>query len=355
MPPKKDYYEILGVSRTADDKEIKSAYRKLARKHHPDVNPGDKGAEEKFKEVAEAFAVLSDPEKRAQYDQGGHQAFGPGFDPFAGQGFDLRNFSFGDLGELFDMFGAGRARSARRTVRGEDLEAEVTVPFLDALRGTTLQVAIPRRSPCPVCGGSGQAAGAEDKECPDCAGTGRKVQRRKGLQVSLTCNRCGGSGKLPAKACPACGGAGLRLTQDPVKVRIPAGVEDGGRLRLAGQGSAGAHGGPAGDLYLTVRVEPHPLLRREGQDLFVDVPIGLAKAALGGSADVPTAEGRATITIPAATRSGQRFRLKGRGVPASGSRAAGDLYAVVQIVPPRALDARSREILEEFGRLNPAP
>ena len=355
MAAKKDYYEILGVSRTADEKEIKAAYRKLARKHHPDVNPGDKAAEERFKEVAEAFAVLSDPEKRAKYDQGGHQAFGPEFDPFQGQGFDIRNFGFGDLGDLFDMFGAGRTRASRRSMQGEDLEAEVTIPFLDALQGSTMQLTIPKRATCSVCGGSGQAAGSEEKECPDCGGTGRKVQRRKGLQVSLTCNRCGGSGRLPAKPCPACGGSGLRVTQEPVKVRIPPGVEDGQRLRLSGLGSAGVHGGPSGDLFLTVHVEPHPLLRREGRDLFVDVPIGLAKAALGGNADVPTADGRATITIPPGTRSSQRFRLKGRGLPANGGRPAGDLFAVVQIVPPRALDARSREILEEFAKLNPAP
>jgi curved DNA-binding protein len=297
MPTKKDYYEILGLPRSATDKQIKAAYRKLARKYHPDHNPGDKSAEEKFKEVAEAFAILSDAEKRAKYDQRGHEAFGPGFDPFAGRGFDVRDLGGLDLSDLFEMFGAGTggSRRGRRASRGQDLETEIRLPFLDAVRGATFEMNLPRRGP------------------------------------------------------------GSTLTEEKVKVRIPPGIEDGGRVRLAGKGDAGANGGPAGDMYLLVRVDPHPVFRREGRDLYADVPVSIARAALGGNVDVPTLDGSATITVPQGTRSGQKLRLRGKGVPAAGSAPAGDLFAVIQIVPPRTLDARSRQLLEELDRLNPAP
>jgi DnaJ-class molecular chaperone len=295
MSKKKDYYDILGVSRGADAKEIKAAYRRLARKYHPDVNKGDRASEEKFKEVAEAFAVLSNEEKRAQYDRGGHEAFGPGFDPFSGREAVDFDFGFGDLSSLFDLFGQGpRPRSRRgRAHVGADRRYEVQVPFLDAVRGGTIELTLP-----PAAG----------------SGPGR-----------------------------------------PVKVRIPAGIEEGGTVRLSGKGDAGSPGASAGDAYLTIHVEPHPLFRREGRDLYCDVSVGLARAALGGPVEVRTLEGSATITLPAGTRSGQKFRLKGRGVPARAGRPAGDLYAVVQIHPPRQLDARSRELMEEFDRLNPVP
>ena len=297
---RKDYYEILGVSRTATGKEIKAAYRRLARKYHPDVNKGNKQAEEKFKEVAEAFAVLSDKEKRGKYDHGGHEAFGSGFDPFSG--FDMRDFEFGqgDISSIFEIFGVGgrgrgRARAGARPRirprRGADLKLEMQVPFLQAVSGGTVEIGVPR-------GGGGPEA---------------------------------------------------------MKVRLPAGIEDGGTLRLAGKGQAGIHGGPAGDAFLTLRVQPHPLFRREGRNLVVDVWVGLARAALGGKSDVPTLDGHATITIPEGTRSGQKLRLKGRGVPAGNGKPAGDLFAVIQIQPPAELDERSRELLQEFESLNPVP
>jgi molecular chaperone DnaJ len=351
MPGKKDYYEVLGVSRSASDKEIKAAYRKLARKYHPDVNPGDKSAEEKFKELAEAFAVLSDPEKRATYDRGGHDAFGPGFDPFAGTGFDFQNLRFGNLSDLFDLFGAGGRRSRPpRPGRGQDIETEIRIPFLDAVRGTTVEIVLPRQVPCTVCGGSGRAAGGE-RECPDCGGTGRRAQRRRGVQVSLTCPTCGGAGRIDTGSCGACGGAGRAPAEERLKVRVPPGIDDGGRVRLAGQGDAGVAGGRPGDAFLRIRVEPHDVFRREGSDLLCDVAVGLARAALGGKIEIPTLDGRTAITLPPGTRSGQKLRLKEKGVPASGPRPAGDLYAVVQIVPPKKLDARSRELLEELARL----
>jgi curved DNA-binding protein len=287
---KQDYYEILGVPRTAEAPQIKAAYRRLARKFHPDVNRDDKQAEERFKEVAEAFAVLSDKEKRARYDQGGHAAFGPGFDPFAG--FDIGQFDvgFGDLSSLFEMFGlgpAGRRGGRPRSRRGPDIRLEVRVPFLTAVRGDTVDLAIPRQGP-----------------------------------------------------------------QQRLKVRIPAGIDDGDTMRLAGKGEMGS---PPGDAYLTVRIDPHPVFRREGRNLVCDVSIGVARAALGGAVEVDTLDGKTTINVPAGTRSGQKLRLRGRGVPGSSGRPRGDLYVVVQILPPKKLDARSRELMEEFARLNPDP
>ena len=352
---KKDYYEILGVPRTATDKEIKAAYRKLARKHHPDVNQGDKAAEERFKEVAGAFAVLSDSEKRAKYDQGGHEAFGPEFDPFAGTGFDLRNFTFGfgDLSDLMGMFGGGPGSNRSRALRGEDIQMEVHIPFLDAVQGTTLELNLPREGACSSCDGSGVAAGASEVQCPDCHGTGQRTRKRQGMRISLTCARCQGAGRLRGTPCPSCGGAGRAPIQQRVKFRVPPGIEDGGTIRLPGKGNAGQAGGPPGDAYLITRVEPHPLFRREGRDLYCELPLGLVKVTLGGKVHVPTLDGKATITIPPGTRSGQKFRLKGRGIPASGGWAAGDLYAVIQIHPPRKIDAKSKKLLKEFARLNP--
>lgn len=284
----KDYYEVLGVSRDASDKEIKAAYRKLARKFHPDVNKGSAEAEERFKEVAEAFAVLSDKEKRARYDAVGHGAFGGrgGADPFAG--FDPRDLDlgFGDMSSLLEqMFGirGGGRRTVQR--RGRDLRAELRVPFLQAVQGGTMEIQLPR-------GGPGTEA---------------------------------------------------------VKVRIPAGVEDGATLRLAGKGQEGPAG--AGDAYLTIRVEGHPLFRREGRDLYVEVPVGIVRATLGGGVTVPTLDGQATVQLPAGTASGRKLRLKGKGVPARGG--PGNLYAVIRIEPPTTLDDRSRELLEELARHNP--
>jgi len=287
---KRDYYEILGVPRTANEKELKAAYRKLARQYHPDVNPGDKAAEASFKEVSEAFGVLSDPEKRAKYDQVGPEAFGAGFDPRQGVKIDFEDLGLGDLSDVFDLFGwggGGRGRGRRRAGRGADVQLEMSLAFADAIHGTTTELRLPH------------------------------------------------------------------LRGEATKVRIPPGIEDGGRIRIPGKGQPAPGGGPPGDAYINIRVEPHPMFTREGSDLYVDVPVGIATATLGGEVEVPTLDGRATIKIPPGTRSGQKFRLKGRGVPSRGAHAAGNLNAVVQIVPPKAIDARSKELLEEFARLNP--
>jgi len=348
---KKDYYETLGVSRTASDKEIKAAYRKLARKYHPDVNPGDKSAEDKFKEVAEAFAVLSDKDKRKKYDGGGHEAFGPEFDPFSGFDFRSAGFGLGDLSDLFGMFGGGLGREPSAGRPGSDLTLEVRVPLREAVRGTTLEISLPRQGACGACGGSG-ALGSES-ECPECGGSGQRTQQRRGLRVSLACGRCRGTGRFSGPPCSTCRGTGRTRVHDRVKVRIPPGIDDGGRVRLPGKGDAGSKGGPAGDAYLVVHVDPDPLFRREGRDLVCDVPVGVIKATLGGALEVPTLDGRATINLPPGTRSGQRFRLRGRGVPASGGAPAGDLHALIQIHAPKKLNARARELFEELAGLNP--
>jgi molecular chaperone DnaJ len=353
MASKRDYYDILGVPRDASEKEIKAAYRRLARKYHPDVNPGDASAEERFKEVAEAFAVLSDADKRTRYDRGGHDAFGAGFDPFAGRvNFEDFDFGMGDLSDLFRMFsgaGGGRSRAPRRTA-GEDIEFEIRIPFEDAVRGSTADIRVPREATCTDCGGSGVRRGSGETRCPECNGAGRRVQRRGGMQMATTCLRCSGTGRVPGAPCGPCSGSGRRGTEERVKVRIPAGVGDGARVRVPRKGNAGRLGGPAGDAYLRVRVEAHPRLRRDGRNLVVDVAVGLARAALGGPVEIPTLDGTATISIPEGTRSGQRFRLRGHGVPAAGGRPPGDLYAVIQIHPPGKLDDRTRELLEELAR-----
>ena len=358
MASKKDYYELLGVPRGASDKKIKAAYRRLARKHHPDVNKGDRGAEERFKEISEAFAVLSDPNKRAAYDRGGHAAFGPGFDPFAG--FDFRSAGLGDLSDLLGgLFGgfAGFGQAAgrgRRAQRGSDLHMEMSIPFVDAVRGATLNLVVPRQAVCDECSGSGTAGGSRPAPCPDCGGSGQRRRAGGPIRFAMPCSRCGGSGRSPGAACARCGGQGRRPGENRVTVRIPAGVSGGDTVRLAGKGDAGAAGAPPGDLFLKLRVEPHESFRRQGRDLYCDVTIGLAQAALGTTVRVQTLDGSATIRIPPGTPSGKKFRLRGKGVP-SRNGGSGDLFAVIQIQPPEKLDKRSRELLEELRGLHPDP
>ena len=312
---KNDYYGLLGVQRGASDKEIKSAYRKLARQYHPDANAGDPAAEERFKEISEAFAVLSDKEKRGRYDQGGHDAFGAGFDPFAG--FDVRNSGMGDLSDIFEMFTAGRAgRSRGRSMprRGQDLTHSIHLPFRQAILGATREIEIPRVGRCSACGGRGESAGSR---CSGCRGTGTLRESRR------------------------------------VKVRIPAGIADGGTLRLRGKGDAGSAGAPSGDLFLEVRVDPHPELRREGRSIVADVIIGIGVASLGGTVVVPTLDGPTEVQVPAGCRSGQKLRLRGLGVTADEGQPAGDLLARIVIQAPASLDEESRQLLERFRELNP--
>jgi molecular chaperone DnaJ len=359
MATRRDYYEILGLSRKATGKEIKSAYRKLAMKFHPDRNPDNPEAEKNFKEVAEAFAVLSDSEKRARYDQGGHDAFGADFNPFAGMGFDVNNMNFGgmDFSQLFDMFagggrGAGRGRG-RGVQRGEDIEFEMGISFRSAVLGETLEVRLPRKAACGACSGSGVLPGSGGGRCVSCGGSGRMAQGRGGIQIAMACPSCQGSGRMPGTACTPCAGSGRRGTEEKLRVRIPPGIHDGGKVLLSGKGNTGIGGGPAGDAYLRVRVGTDEIFSRDGRNLVCDVEVGIALASLGGTVDVPGLDGTTTITIPPGTRSGQKFRIRGKGVPANGRTKAGDLVAVIQIQPPEKLDKRSRELLEEFRRLNP--
>ncbi|MHB8766320.1 MAG: molecular chaperone DnaJ [Deferrisomatales bacterium] len=346
---KRDYYEVLGVKRGAQDDDIKKAYRRLARKYHPDVNPGDHAAEERFKEISEAHEVLSDPEKRRQYDTLGHAGF-EGFrsgagprDPGAGRGFGggAGGFEF-DVGDLFgDLFGqaGGPGRGGPR--RGSDLEYEMEIEFRESVLGAEKEVSYSRGAPCDTCGGQGQKPGAGGGTCPQCRGSGRASVRRGPMVMQQPCPQCRGTGRLPGPACDTCGGRGSTPRAEHIRVRIPAGVEDGSRVRVAGKGEAGPGGSPTGDLYIRVRVRPDPRFSREGSDVVTPVRVPLLDALLGGRVLVPTLGEDVRMKIPAGTQNGQRFRLKGKGVP-----DRGDLYAEIQVEIPTHLEDDVRQTLE---------
>ena len=352
----KDYYKILGVPKTASEKEIKQAYRKLARKYHPDVNPGDKPAEERFKEVSEAYEVLSDKEKRAKYDQFGEQwqhvqqGGGPGGFTSQPYGQDL-NFDIGGFDFFETLFGE-RARGGRRStaaMRGEDLQYEIEVPLEEAYNGGTRTFTVTAAEVCSTCHGSGAQPGTEMKQCPVCKGTGR---RRSIAGISLpgdTCERCGGTGQVPEKPCSACRGSGRVERQKRVEVKIPKGVHEGARVRVAGQGSPGANGGPPGDLLLHVRLKPNPMFERKDDDLYVDLPVTFAEAALGAEVQVPTIPGKVTATLPPGIQSGQSLRLSGLGMPHLRGGGSGDLYARIKVAVPRNLTDQERDLIRQLG------
>jgi len=392
---KKDYYEILGVKKSASEDDIRKAFRKLARKYHPDVNPGDKSAEEKFKALSEANDVLSDPKKRKIYDQlgfysdnidpaaaeayarggptgaGGFGGF-PGGQPGATGGFDFSGFDFGDIMEggggrgrstagaaggfrdiFSSMFGGGRGGAVAQEgpEPGSDLEYQVNVPFWTAIRGGVMRLNITRQDVCGNCHGSGVIE--QPGVCPQCKGKGTIEQRAGSMKFNVTCPRCHGTGKN-VSTCPVCHGEGVVGRTEPLEVRIKAGTRDGQRIRIAGKGNAGLHGGPSGDLYVIIRIENHPVFRREGDDIYVTVPVTASEAGLGAKVEVPTIDGRAQLKIPPGTQSGQKLRLREKGVPsATREGARGDEIVEVKITVPMPRDEKTKELLRELAKLNP--
>ena len=322
MAEKRDYYEVLGVSKGASEEEIKKAYKKLARKYHPDMNPGDKEAEEKFKEVNEANEILSDPEKKARYDQFGFAGVDPSYGAGAGGGFN-GGFDFGDLGDIFGSFFGGGFGGTRANPnapqRGESLRTSVTISFEEAAFGCEKEVSIDRVEQCGECHGSGCATGTTAEVCPDCRGSGMVQQRRQTplgfMSTTAPCGRCGGKGKIIHQPCKHCGGKGMVRKRKTLSVNIPAGIDNGQTISLRGQGNAGKNGGPAGDLLIVVAVRPHDIFRREGTSVLCEAPITFTQAVLGAELEIPTIDGKVKYSIPEGTQSGTTFRLKGKGIP----------------------------------------
>lgn len=352
---KRDYYEVLGVPRGASEQEIKKAYRRLARQYHPDVNKDDPQAEEKFKEINEAYRVLSDPEARARYDQFGHAAFeqagaGGGGDPFGGfGGFE----GFGGFDDIFDMFFGRTERRRAGPVRGADLRYDLEIDFEDAAFGTETEIEVPRIEVCPRCRGSRAEPGSPVRSCPHCGGSGEIRQVRQtafGRFVNVqTCPSCRGEGKAIERPCAECRGAGTVHRIRRIKVKVPAGVDTGYRLRLAGEGEAGERGGPPGDLYVFITVRPHELFQRRGNDVVCEIPISFTQAALGDEIEVPTLDGRAKLKVPEGTQTGTRFRLRGKGIPDPRGYGRGDQFVEVRVVTPTRLTERQRELLKAFA------
>jgi len=345
---KRDYYEILGVSRSADADQIKKAYRKLALKHHPDRNPGDKSAEERFKEATEAYQVLSDAERRMQYDQFGHAAFeqAGGFG-----GFDF-SAGFEDIfSDIFgDFFGAGRGRGRTRARRGEDLRYDLEISFEEAVSGTEKTITLPRLATCAACQGSGAKGGAARVTCSACRGSGQLRFQQGFFTIAKTCGRCAGQGTVIKDHCRTCGGSGVAQKTQSLSIKIPAGVDTGSRLKLRNEGGPGHNGGPPGDLFVIISVRDHALFTRHENNLVCEVPISFPQAALGAEIDVPTLEGKTKVKIEPGTQSGAIHRLKGKGVPDLRGTGRGDLLVRIVVETPRKLTTRQRELLEEFAR-----
>lgn len=376
---KQDYYETLGVARDAKDDEIRKSYRKLARKYHPDLNPGDKSSEERFKKVQEAYDILSDSKKRQVYDQYGFYSDnippgGPGGGPGAGAGqygagpgfggFDFSDFvhqqgggadhpeGAGNFRDIFSQFFGGQrgARAATGPEKGSDLEYGMNIDFWESIRGTQVKLNVVRQETCPTCNGTGSVGGSSTV-CPECDGTGNVTQMAGAMKFSLTCPRCDGKGRL-RNTCPTCHGDGRLSKSETVEVRIPPGAQAGSRLRVPGKGNAGKMGGPAGDLYITIRVEPHPFFRREGDDIHIQVPVTVSEAGLGAKIEVPTIDGRALLKVPQGTQNLQKFRLREKGVQNTRKNTRGDEIVEVVIQAPQVHDERTRELLRELSQVN---
>ncbi|MBU1693341.1 MAG: molecular chaperone DnaJ [Verrucomicrobia bacterium] len=357
-PAKRDYYEVLGVSRGASLEEIKKAYRKLAVQFHPDKNPGHVEAEERFKEISEAYEVLSDAGKRQQYDQFGHRAFGPGAGGFGFGGIDLeealRTFmgAFGGGGTIFDNFfgGGGRGREkAGGAARGADLRFDLEIDFEEAVLGSERELTLPILQECGACKGTGAAPGSKRETCRRCNGLGMTVASNGFFQIRQACSACGGSGETIAQPCRECRGEGRVKVRSTLSLKIPAGVETGSRLRLAGKGEGGVRGGEAGDLYVVLHVKPHELFQRRDEDIFIEWPIPFHVAALGGEVEVPTLQGYVPLKIPAGTQSGTLFRLKGKGVAGGKVFRSGDQHVRVVIEPPARLSGKQKEFLRQLA------
>jgi len=350
---KEDYYKILGVERNASEAEIKKAYRRLAMKHHPDRNPDDKAAEARFKNAKEAYEVLSDAQKRAAYDQFGHA----GVDPAAAAGgaggfYSAGGANFADIfGDVFgDIFGGGRARGGRQVFRGSDLRYSLELSLEDAVRGTDVRIRVPAMESCETCKGSGAKPGTSSTTCRTCGGHGQVRMQQGFFSIQQTCTNCRGSGKTISDPCPTCHGAGRVQHTKTLSVKVPAGVDEGDQIRLAGEGEAGENGGPPGDLYVQIRLKAHALFKREQDDLYCEMPVSFATAVLGGELDVPTLDGRASIKVPPGTQSEKLFRLRGKGVRNVRTGQTGDLYCRVSVETPVNLTPKQKELLEEFER-----
>ena len=346
---KSDYYEVLGVSKDASERDIKKAYKRLAMKYHPDRTAGDKELESKFKEVKEAYEVLTDDQKRQMYDQYGHAAFEQGGGGHGG-GFGGGHGDFGDIfGDVFgDIFGGGGGRRQSRQQRGSDLRYNMDLSLEEAVRGKDVEIKVPTWVSCKPCDGSGAKAGSKPKTCTTCHGAGQVQMRQGFFAVQQTCPTCQGTGQIISDPCDSCHGQGRVEKTKTLSVKIPAGVDTGDRIRLSGEGEAGMHGAPAGDLYVQVSVREHPIFQRDGNNLYCEVPISFTTAALGGEIEVPTLDGRAKLKIPSESQTGKMFRMRGKGVKSVRSGAQGDLICKVVIETPVNLNDRQRELLEEL-------
>jgi len=350
---KRDFYEVLGVARGCDEKELKGAFRKLAMQLHPDRNGGDKSSGLKFQEVNEAYEILKDPQKRAAYDRFGHRAFeqGGGFGAAGGMGAGFASFT-----DIFDEFFGGLGGAARRAgrERGSDLRYNLEITLEEAFSGKSVEVEVPTSVTCDICSGSGSKPGSSPKACPTCGGAGRVRASQGGFfHIERTCPACHGRGEVVSDPCTKCAGAGRVNQTRTLSVNIPAGIEDGTRIRLAGEGEAGVRGGPAGDLYIFLSLKPHAFFQRDGADIFCRVPVSITTAALGGQFEVPTVDGdRTRVKVPEGAQTGRQFRLKGKGMPVLRSRQSGDMYVQIVVETPQSLSRRQRELLEEFERVS---
>jgi molecular chaperone DnaJ len=358
---KRDYYEVLGLNKTASEADIKKAFRKLARKYHPDVNPGDKTSEQKFKELNEAYEVLSDSKKRQQYDQFGHAAFDAGFGqgPGAGQGFE--GFTQGGAeffrggGGFEDLFGNifGNRMRPQGPVKGEDITYAVEINLEDAILGKSMQVDLQRNVTCSACNGSGSQPGSSRRSCPTCMGSGRLSKGKGFMQYAQVCSTCNGEGTINPNPCRSCGGSGIVPKTERLNVKIPPGVDNGSKVRVAGMGSPGDRGGPPGDVYIVTRVRPHAYFERKGDNLYSEAQVTVKEAAFGDKIEIPTVDGMVSLTLPEGVQTGQQLKLRGKGVPHLGGGGVGDHYVTIKVVTPTGLSNREKDLLQELEKMHP--